>query len=163
MSSSCPEHGPHVVMLSEYNNEFIDVNTQLRDLLKGYVINNDKKDLIIMMDGSDWGNTWSNRIHCEGLIALGERSLPIRIFTPMILDWSGAKFSKSLYMMLDDYKYINQAFNDYRIFKSEYSYSGLNIIWEIACDWISEPKKFFRNYSIDYFDLFFKNIERNLI
>ena len=159
LESFCEEHGYYSINLMADNIEYVDVNTQLRDLLKGYMINQEQNTVTIMMDGSDWGGTWSNRIHCEGLVALGEKNLPIRVFTPMILDWSGAKFSKSLYMKLNDYENINQAFNDYRVFKKKYSAQGINLVWELACQWVNEPKRFFRNYSIDYFDLFFKALE----
>ncbi len=161
LESYCEKHGYYSVNLTIDNDEYVDVNTQLRDLLKGYMINHDQKNIVIMMDGSDWGGTWSNRIHCEGLLALGENVLPIRIFTPMILDWSGAKFSKSLYMKLNDYEGINQAFNDFREFKEKYSSHGMDLIWELACQWVVEPKKFFRNYSIDYFDLIFRSLEES--
>lgn len=159
LESCCEEHGYYSINLMADNIEYVDVNTQLRDLLKGYMINQEQNTVTIMMDGSDWGGTWSNRIHCEGLVALGEKNLPIRVFTPMILDWSGAKFSKSLYMKLNDYENINQAFNDYRVFKKKYSAQGINLVWELACQWVNEPKRFFRNYSIAYFDLFFKESE----
>ena len=144
LKSFCNKHGDYSVNLND-KNDYVDVNTQLRDLLKGYIINRNQNVLTIMMDGSDWGGTWSNRIHCEGLLHLGEQELPLRIFTPMILDWSGAKFSKSLYMKNKDYENINNAFNDYTEFKRKYSDAGMNLLWSIACDWVGDPKKFYRN------------------
>ena len=38
LESSCEEHGHYSINLSANNTEYIDVNTQLRDLLKGYLI-----------------------------------------------------------------------------------------------------------------------------
>ena len=57
-----------------------------------------------MLDGGDWSGIWAQRMHTEGLVRLGFKEFPIRFFAPVILDWSGAKFSKSLYLKNDAYK-----------------------------------------------------------
>lgn len=155
-SSNCYEHGKYNIVLKEYNDDFIDLNTQLRDLIKGYVMINEdatNDSLTVMVDGGDWGGTWSNRVHCEGLMALGIIDIPIRLFTPIVTDWSGAKFSKSLYMKKGAYSYIDESLINYSVFKDKYGKDGLKKLWEIGEEWTSEPKKFFRNYSIDYFNL----------
>ena len=150
----CPIHGNYEIIVNENNDEYVDINTQFRDLTKGVaMIEEDKKDntLTIMLDGGDWSGIWAQRMHTEGLVRLGFKEFPIRFFAPVILDWSGAKFSKSLYLKNDAYKNINSAFINYNNFINFYGLDGINKLRNEVKSWIDEPKKFFRNYSIDYF------------
>lgn len=155
LNDKCPIHGNYETYVTQYNVSYVDINTQFRDLTKGVaMLKEDAKNntLTIMIDGGDWAGIWSQRIHTEGLIRLGFLNFPIRFFAPIILDWSGAKFSKSLYLKNDAYKNINKAFINYDNFIKYYGLNGINILWQEVKDWISEPKKFFRNYSIEYFE-----------
>ena len=155
----CPYHGKYNTIIEKNNNSYIDINTQFRDLTKGIsFIEEDRLNntLTIMLDGGDWGGIWAQRIHTEGMVHLGYREFPIRLFAPIILDWSGAKFSKSLYLKSDAYKNINQAFINYDNFIKVYGEEGLEKLWEEVFSWIKEPKKFFRDYSVDYFEAIFE-------
>lgn len=152
----CPVHGSYEIRVTEKNTEYVDINTQFRDLTKGVaMLEEDKKNntLTIMLDGGDWSGIWAQRMHTEGLVKLGYTEFPIRIFAPIILDWSGAKFSKSLYLKNDAYKNINSAFINYDNFIEYYGEKGREKLWKEVKSWIDEPKKFFRNYSIDYFQM----------
>lgn len=150
----CPCHGNYEIKVNENNDEYVDINTQLRDLTKGAAMLNDDKNqntLTIMLDGGDWSGVWAQRMHTEGLVKLGFKEFPIRLFAPVILDWSGAKFSKSLYLKENAYKDINNAFINYNNFINMYGKDGIKKLWNEVKSWIDEPKRFFRNYSIDYF------------
>lgn len=150
----CPIHGKYNVIVRSNNSDYIDINTQLRDLTKGYaMIMEDKinNTLTIMLDGGDWSGMWAQRMHTEGLVELGINEFPIRYFAPVILDWSGAKFSKSMYLKNDAYKDINSAFINYNNFVKTYGENGIVLLWNEVKSWINDPKKFFRNYSVDYF------------
>jgi len=154
LKEKCPIHGQYTTTIEKNNDDYIDINTQFRDLTKGIAfVNEDKKNntLTIMLDGGDWGGIWAQRIHTEGMVRLGYNEFPIRLYAPVILDWSGAKFSKSLYLEKDSYKDINQAFVNYNNFKKIYGEHGLIKLWKEIEGWIGEPKKFFRNYSVEYF------------
>ncbi len=156
LKGDCPIHGSYEINVTESNKEYVDLNTQFRDLTKGAaMLEEDKKNntLTIMLDGSDWSGIWAQRIHTEGLVKLGFNEFPIRLFAPVILDWSGAKFSKSLYLKNDAYKDINKAFISYDNFINYYGVQGMNKLWEEVRSWIEEPKKFFRDYSVDYFQM----------
>ena len=130
-----------------------------RSTLKEYRENSgleeDKENntLTIMLDGGDWAGIWAQRMHTEGLVKLGFTEFPIRFFAPVILDWSGAKFSKSLYLKNDAYKDINSAFINYDNFIEYYGEKGMKKLWNEVKNWIEDPKKFFRNYSVDYFQM----------
>lgn len=151
----CPYHGKYSTKVYRDNDSYIDINTQFRDLTKGIsFIEEDKNNdtLTIMLDGGDWGGLWAQRIHTEGMVRLGYTDFPIRFFAPVILDWSGAKFSKSLYLKSDAYKNMNQAFINYDNFVKVYGEKGIELLWKEVSSWVEEPKKFFRDYSVDYFD-----------
>lgn len=150
INSLCPNHGYFTVKL-ENKEDYIDLNTQLRDLLKGVAILDDSEEKMhIMCDATDWGGLWDRKIHVEGLMRLGYKTLPERIFTPLILDWSGAKFSKSLYINDKTYKERYESILSFDRFYDQYGERGLIILWQEVLDWVSDPRKFFRNYSIDY-------------
>lgn len=156
LNGNCPEHGEYKIEITENNNSYIDINTQFRDLTKGVaMLEEDKQNntLTIMLDGGDWAGIWCQRMHTEGLVRLGYLDFPIRFFAPVILDWSGSKFSKSLYLKNDAYRDINQAFINYNNFINCYGKIGMKKLWNEVCKWISEPKKFFRNYSVDYLQM----------
>lgn len=153
INSYCYEHGSYEITVDKNPNNFVEMNTQLRDLLKGYLISeNSEEVLTAMIDGGDWGGTWAMRIHAEGMAQLGKR-LPIRLFTPLILDRSGGKLSKSHYLNGKKYSYVKDYFNDYCQFVEHYGVNGLNKLFEEVEMWVKEPKRFFRNYSIDYIEM----------
>lgn len=151
IQSVCPVHGSYSTCVSlNGHSSFIDLNTQLRDLLKGYqIVKKEPGCLGIMFDSSDWSGIWANRINTEGLIDLGLRKVPLRFFTPQIVDEFGGKLSKSLYVSDNDYRYKYERFlnmksainnNDDIVFR----------LYKEVTEWIEEPVKFFRNYSISY-------------
>lgn len=156
LKGCCPLHGQYEIKITENNKEYVDVNTQFRDLTKGVAMleeDMENNTLTIMLDGGDWAGIWAQRMHTEGLIKLGFTEFPIRFFAPVILDWSGAKFSKSLYLKNDAYKDTNSAFINYDNFIEYYGEYGMDKLWNEVKSWIDEPKKFFRNYSVDYFQM----------
>lgn len=160
IKETCPIHGSYKSVITESSNDYIDINTQFRDLTKGVAILEDDKlnnTLTIMLDGGDWSGVWAQRMHIEGLVRLGYDEFPIRLFSPVILDWSGAKFSKSLYLKNDAYKDINSAFINYDNFINCYGIRGIKKLWNEVNSWFDEPRKFFRNYSVDYFQMIMEN------
>lgn len=152
----CFEHGDHSIIIKEDNQDFFDINTALYDLLLGvFYLDADQheKTLTIMIDGGDYAGVWPMLIHGEALLELGYRSIPNRLFAPLILDWSGAKFSKSLYVKHGAYAYLPKGLIDFSKFYECYGEEGFDRLWQEAQEWASSPVKFFRNYSVDYFRL----------
>lgn len=147
--SYCTVHGVYEVEISETNNNYFEANTQIRDITKGALMQDYlHKDILgVMYDGGDWGGTWTHHVHCMALQQLGYR-IPIRLFSPLILDWSGGKLSKSIYRENTDYTF--DALENYECFVNYYGDQGLTIIFNEVCNWLSSSKKFFRNYSLDY-------------
>ncbi|MCL4362868.1 hypothetical protein M1439_00265 [Candidatus Marsarchaeota archaeon] len=88
----------------------------------------------------------------EGLARLGVtyKDRPARVFTPIIEDWSGAKFSKSVYLQQGTYNYLPVGFLNLVKFEEEFGQTGLDKLWCETVSWVSDPKKLFRNYSAEY-------------
>ncbi|NKC19988.1 hypothetical protein CWC29_014320 [Pseudoalteromonas sp. S4498] len=158
LSSRCFKHGEHQIILSEKSSDFIDTNTPLRDVAKGATLIEEgqhSNELMVMCDGGDWAGVWNMQVFCNGITRLGYpyESLPFRFFSPIITDWSGAKFSKSLYVKAHAYEYLPEGLINFEKFIEFYGKSGFLQLWEEVRSWPEEPKKLFRNYSIDYFQL----------
>ena len=75
---------------------------------------------------------------------------PARLFTPIIEDWSGAKFSKSVHVQHGDYAYLPESFLNLVKFEEEFGQHGIDKLWEEAVSWVSDPKRLFRNYTAEY-------------
>ena len=73
------------------------------------------------------------------------------IYCPQILDWSGAKLSKSLYVSKDAYKELPSYLLSYRELNYEHGNKGLDVIHEETDLWLEEPYRLFRNYTVYYF------------
>lgn len=156
MTSSCFQHGEHKITVSERNQDFVDFNTALRGIIKGaFMIEEDRENetLSVMISGGDWSGVWALRIHCEALLELGYSKIATQIFTPIITDWSGAKFSKSLYVRTGAYDYLPKGLIDFSSFLPTYGMEGFNKLWGEVQEWVKNPNKLFRNYSVDYFQL----------
>ena len=97
----------------------------------------------------------------SGLYELGYKQpeYPLHFYAPIIEDWSGAKFSKSMYIKGDDYSNIPEELLNFKKFKDTFGNKGLDVLWEEVVDWTSSPKKFFRNYSLEYFLKLFQEKE----
>jgi predicted transcriptional regulator len=150
ISSYCGKHGAYHVDIDNSGRNYIEINTQLRDIAKGALIDSylDDNILGIMFDGGDWGGTWTHHIHCRSMQRL-DYTIPLRLFAPLILDWSGGKLSKSIYRS-DSSSIIDNPIEDYKVFTDTYGNKGLQCIYDEVSNWLSSPKKFFRNYSLKY-------------
>jgi hypothetical protein len=154
LESTCPEHGKYGIALTENTKDFVDMNTPLRNVIKEALFIEEakaKRALDLMVDGGDWVHM-AEYVVSEGLALLGYsyRDRPARFFTPIIEDWSGAKFSKSVYVEKGTYGYLPDGFLNLVEFKKEYGKKGIDALWEEVNNWVTDPKKVFRNYSAEY-------------
>ena len=154
LTSRCFEHGEHQVVLAVNNNDFVDMNTPLRNVIKEALFIEEakaRKGLSLMVDGGDWVHMATYIVN-EGLSRLGYtyEDMSARLFTPIIEDWSGAKFSKSVYVAKGTYEYLPQSFLNLVEFKEQYGNEGVTTLWNEVHSWTSDPKKLFRNYSSEY-------------
>lgn len=155
LSSECPHHGRFSVRISPESTDFVDTNAPIRSVLKACVMleeNHNRNYASIITNGNDWSGVWLQRIFCEGIAALGYdyRDIPLQLFTPMILDWSGAKLSKTQYVRSDAYRYLPDYIVDSGLMgKAD---RGFQNIWSEVRGWVKDPRKFFRNYSVAYIE-----------
>ena len=105
-----------------------------------------------MVDGGDWV-AMVEFVVSEGLARLGYsyKDRPVRVFTPIIEDWSGAKLSKSVYVEKGKYEYLPDGFLNFVRFKEQFGEEGIEKLWNEVCSWVEEPKKLLRNYTAEYF------------
>jgi hypothetical protein len=153
LSSICPNHGRYEIRLSLETNDLIDTNAPIRSVLKACVMvdeNRRRNYASFITNGNDWSGVWLQRIYSEGMAALGYNhfDIPLQFFTPMILDWSGAKLSKTLYVQSNAYDYLPPVISDTSSMVGQ-SQSFQNL-WNEVRGWVKDPRKFFRNYSVAY-------------
>ncbi len=152
VESLCPVHGHFSVHVAanptdlRLNNELwtLAICRYYSDLGRSYV----------QICGSDYAGFWQEQIVWRNL----ERPLII-LYTPLIVDWSGAKISKSLYLRRDAYKYLRDAGQEYLCSWEVMCKEGKSV--EVLCRevelWVAEPYRLFRSYSLHYLHLLFRN------
>lgn len=156
LKNICPHHGEHHLTITEYNEEKFDMNVPLRYLVKAlYLIKSDKRNntLSVIVDGGDWSGMWPLRIYMEPLLKLGYREPVNVIYTPTILDWSGSKLSKRMYVGNHAYReYMKEGLINYSEFYNQYGEEGFERLYSEINLWVSDPKLFIRDYTIEYID-----------
>ncbi|RMF94785.1 MAG: hypothetical protein D6734_06945, partial [Candidatus Schekmanbacteria bacterium] len=73
------------------------------------------------------------------------------IYSPLVVDWSGAKLSKSLYVREGAYKDLPPYLVNFREFRKRLGVKGLERLLQETSLWLEEPYRLFRNYSVYYF------------
>jgi len=159
LSMKCFEHGEYEIEITPENKEFVDFNTPIRNAIKErFFVEEAKKAnaLNLMIDGSDWVGMGELMSHVLGLWGYSAKDLPTRVFTPLIEDGSGAKFSKSVYVKENAYNYLPSYLRTYPELLEAYGERGLEVLLEETREWAKNPKKLFRNYTVEYFRLLFE-------
>ena len=155
--SYCPVHGMFRTNIKEETQK-LEYNTPVRNLIRGicYGMNNtdSEKDYQIMrITGGDYAGFYQEELLYKPAAILGYsiQDLPSILYTPLVLDWSGAKISKSLYVQKGAYKDLPKYLINYSNLKQEKGIEALDIIHDITNNWMENPYLLFRNYSIYYF------------
>ena len=155
--SYCPEHGEYRI---NYRKEIkkIEYNTPLRNLIRGLLYSAENLDTNIdyewiRLTGGDYAGFYQEQLLYKTASILGvlANDLPLLIYAPLITDWSGAKLSKSLYVRNNAYSYLPKYIINYDELKNTFGNQGLKCIYLEMENWINNPYKLFRNYSVYYF------------
>jgi hypothetical protein len=149
----CPSHGSFQVEISPDNDALVDFNTSIRNVIKEarFIEEARNKNAVnLMIDGGDWIGMAMQIANSLDLFGYRISDLPLRVFTPIIEDWSGAKFSKSIYVNEGIYDGVPEEFVNFERFNKTFGERGLDITLQEARDWAGNPKKLFRNYSVEY-------------
>lgn len=161
----CPIHGEYEANVLKESSKF-EYNSPLRNLIRGIyytqVNNNDNYDYqILRITGSDYAGFYQEemRYKLASYLGIDVYKMSMIFYAPLVLDWSGAKMSKSLYVKGGAYSDIPKAFINYTFMKEKYGIEGLNILYKIVLSWIEKPYMLFRHYSIYYFIKEFEKYE----
>ncbi|UZO18115.1 uncharacterized protein OCT59_009435 [Rhizophagus irregularis] len=126
--------------------------------------NNQEKDVSyswLRITGSDHAGFYQEQTFYKGAALLGAdiTNSPLIVYSPLVVDWTGAKLSKSIlieggYKCLID-QGLEYLFN-WRRFKEKFGDEGLRKLFKEVDLWLEEPSKLFRSYTIFYFVELFK-------
>ena len=127
--------------------------------------NNDENQSyqIMRITDSDYAGFYQDELLYKPAVLLGfpANELPPILYTPLVLDWSGAKLSKSLYVKEGAYSDLPLYLINYEHLKNSKGIEALDIIHNITDHWIEKPHLLFRNYSIYYFNKEFEEYEKS--
>lgn len=90
--NQCPEHGEYFGVLAADNDQWFDTNTPVRALAREVIITEHFQRSgahNLMSDGSDWAHYAALNMESLSHLGLPIRSMPMRFFAPVVLDWSG--------------------------------------------------------------------------
>ncbi|MGA8942094.1 MAG: hypothetical protein WB502_05165 [Thermoactinomyces sp.] len=164
----CPLHGWFDYSIDQTNK--LEFNTPLRNLVRALVYMEENKNPDVPYEwfritGSDYAGFYQEQLlyKCASILGYDLSSLPIIIYAPLILDWSGSKLSKSLYVKKDAYKYLPSYLVNYESFVKDKGIEGLKTLFNEVQSWVEEPYKLFRHYTVYYFMKIFESIEKQPI
>jgi len=157
LGSYCPTHGRYRETIDITGTDgWYDANTPVRSVQKGFLLAAER-DLYqacsISIDGADWGNAWHAHVLAPALATLGipPQQWPVSIFSPMVLDRSGGKLSKTLYVRYGAaYADVPEAFLNLDILLSQLGEPALDTLWAEITRWATEPRRLHRAYTVDY-------------
>lgn len=157
VSFECPDHGRFSFSTLRDVQQF-QFNCQTYNLVMGLFYERVPFNYIEIC-GSDYAGFWQEQLLLRFL------SNPILIvYTPLIVDWSGLKVSKSLYLQDTAYDYLRRAGQEYllnyRILRS--TGKNISLLWDEVERWVDEPYRLFRAYSLHYLHLLFEEEEVSL-
>ncbi|KAI1168937.1 hypothetical protein F5B18DRAFT_658022 [Nemania serpens] len=160
----CPHHGPHTVRLA-YPTETarLEANAPTRNLLRSMTHLLDTTTHYIRVTGADYAGVYQEMFLYRPLAAwsattgLARGRTPHILYAPLIVDWSGAKLSKSLYVRDGAYEFMKRqgmdGFCSYARLRERFGgdgSEGLRRIWDEVQRWMADPKKLFRSFSVAY-------------
>jgi hypothetical protein len=133
----CPNHGPHSLCVSDPSDlQKLELNTPLRNLLRNHIFHSDVNAHWIQIIGADYAGTYQEQFLWRPLMRNPGGNAPVIIYSLQILDWSGAKLSKSLYVQKGAYDYLRgmklEYMLSYDLFRS--SSRSLDSVYCICAD-----------------------------
>lgn len=157
LDSRCPVHGGYRETIDIAGTSgWYDANTPVRSIQKGFLLSAERdlhQACSVSIDGADWGGAWHAHVLAPALATLGIPACewPVSIFTPLILDRSGGKLSKTLYVNYGpDYADIPEAFLNLDILLNKHGDDALDSIWSEITRWAAEPRRLNRSYTVDH-------------
>jgi hypothetical protein len=157
LDSHCPLHGSYRETIDLTSDTgWYDANTPVRSIQKGFLLSTERDQhqaCSVSIDGADWGGAWHAHVLAPALATLGipASEWPVSIFTPLILDRTGGKLSKTLYVHYGPaYADLPDAFLNLDVLLNERGEDALDALWTEATHWAAEPRRLQRSYTADY-------------
>jgi hypothetical protein len=147
----CPRHGPFSLSLDQAEDVIkIELNSPLRNLIRHLIFRFDKEVEWIEILGADFAGFYNEQLLWRPLAATASGKQPLVLYTPLVLDWSGSKVSKSLSVQKGAYNHLKTNGLDYmlsyKVFKE--SSCTLESVYSLCENWVSNPYKLFRCYTV---------------
>ncbi|KAI0097775.1 hypothetical protein GGR51DRAFT_552921 [Nemania sp. FL0031] len=169
----CPHHGPHTVRISHPAEVArLEADAPARNLLRSMTHLLDTTTHHICVTGADYAGPYQEMLLYRHLAVWsanrGIRCRPPHIvYAPLVVDWSGAKLSKSVYARDGAYEFMKHQGMDglcsYARLREQFGgdgAKGLRRIWDEMQRWIIDPKKLLRSFSVAYLhDLMFQDVK----
>lgn len=160
----CPHHGPHTICVSNPADVArLEANAPARNLIRSMSQLLDTDTHHVRVTGADYAGMYQEVFLYRPLAAwstatgLAAGRTPHILYAPLIVDWSGAKLSKALYVREGGYEAMKlfgtEGLCSFAHLKSRFSsdgVEGLRRLWEEVQGWLKDPKKLFRAFSVEY-------------
>jgi hypothetical protein len=158
----CPHHGPHTLPLSSPSTTArLEANAPTRNLLRSMTHLLDTQAHHIRVTGADYAGTYQEALLYRPLaewsastVASVRGRTPHILYAPLVVDWSGAKLSKSLYVRAGGYPGMRvlgmEGLLSYRVLRGAVGEVGLRRVWEEVGRWVADPRRVFRCFSVEY-------------
>lgn len=154
LASRCPLHGKYTETITQAGAGWYDADPAVRSVLKGFLLaaERDLHDACtVSVDGADWGGAWHAHVLAPGLATLGvpPSNWPVSIFTPLILDATGGRLSKTLYTQHGANTDLPELMLNLDVLLAT-DEGILDRVWDEVSGWVREPRRLHRSYSVDY-------------
>lgn len=173
----CPHHGQHTICISEPADlARLEANAPARNLIRSMSHLLDTNTHHVRITGADYAGMYQEVFLYRPLAAwsaatgLAAGRTPHILYTPLIVDWSGAKLSKTLYVREGGYEAMKVFGTDglcsFARLKSQFvvdgedDTEGLRRVWQEVQGWVEDPRKLFRTFSVDYLQRIIINGEK---
>jgi hypothetical protein len=132
--------------------ERLEFNTPLQNLIRTILSGRDADRSWIICTDSDYAGFYQEQLTWR--LSPCAKEAPIFFYAPLILDWSGAKLSKSLYVKQGAYAYLREAGREslMNVELLPMFECGLGALFGEVQEWVEKPFMLFRNYTIAYLD-----------
>jgi hypothetical protein len=118
----------------------------VRSIQKGFLLAAERElyqACSVSVDGADWGGTCYAHVVAPALATLGipAAQWPVSVFSPLVLDRSGGKLSKTLYVRYGPaYADLPEAFLNLDILLDQHGDGALDALWTEITRWAAEPR-----------------------
>ena len=160
----CPEHGYHSVDSAEPDGvTSLEFNTPARNIVRSLAYWTDthqsradlqgRASVHMRVTGSDYAGAYGEQLLWRQLVLLSPSlslslslltptPMTIKELTPLILDWSGSKLSKSLYVSNGVYEYLKEAGMGYLLSFEEMKKMGrrIEVLFREVEGWLGDGR-----------------------